>query len=415
MRSPLFALLLLTACSKPPAKPAGPATFLDPAPPTFAPHQAKLEALASTGPQPPAEVTLRQLREMCELAFGESNHDRRLAARSASALRDEAGARWALEEALAHEDAAVRLGALELLGELRLQASLAPLLMRLKYELQPQTRLGVLLALARLGNGAGLAELVASFSRSDLAQTAGQYAIAVLRLCDKDPGQAPSWEMLGEGLGALADEWRATGAVAALPAPHAEPELLTARLARHLTALNGFQLRPVDDTRFVLSRAGVLGRELMRPCLLAEEPYLRSHALEVVRELGVVGAPLADTVRQLLGDKLTRAEAVRTLGRLRATQFAPLVRERLHHLDFEVRCAAAGALGPIGDKSAIGELRTLMQDDSTPMDLRVQAAFSLAVFELDRPGYRFLQQQLQTGAYHEPTLRELLDAVDRWR
>ncbi|MCA8967269.1 MAG: HEAT repeat domain-containing protein, partial [Planctomycetes bacterium] len=94
---------------------------------------------------------------------------------------------------------------------------------------------------------------------------------------------------------------------------------------------------------------------------------------------------------------------------------APLVRERLHHPDFEVRCAAAGALGPIGDRDAIPELQRLMNDAATPMDLRVQAAFSLAVFELQRPGYRFLQQHLQAGDYHEPTLRELIDAVDRWR
>ncbi|MCB9885482.1 MAG: HEAT repeat domain-containing protein [Planctomycetes bacterium] len=406
---------LFAACQKPASKTPAPPAFVDPPPPALQPHQAELERLASGGPHAPDATHLHQYVEMCELAFGADNSDRRLAARSAAALRDEASARWGLEEALTHADPAVRIGALDVLGELGLQASLPPLLMRLKYELDPQPRLAVLRALARLGNGAGLAELVASFARPDLAQNAGVYAIEILRLAGKDPGEAPSWEQLGAAVTELADEWATTGAVRSLPAPKAEPELLTVRLARHLAALNGFQLRPVDDTRFVLSRAGTLGLELLRPCLLAEEPYLRSHGLEIARQLGVVGAPLADAVHALLGDKLTRAEAVRTLGRLRAVQFAPLVRERLHHPDFEVRCAAAGALGPIGDRDAIPELQRLMNDAATPMDLRVQAAFSLAVFELQRPGYRFLQQHLQAGDYHEPTLRELIDAVDRWR
>lgn len=415
MRALLPLLTLLAACHKPASAPPAPPQFVDPPAPTLQPHQAELERLASGGPQPPERAHLNQLLEMCELAFGSNNADRRLAARSASALRDDAAARWALEEALTHDDAAVRIGALDLLGELRLQASIPPLLMRLKYELTPQPRLAVLRALARLGNGAGLAELVASFARTDLAENAGAYAIEVLRLAGKEPGEAPSWEQLGAALNALADEWTTTGAVASLPAPKAEPDLLLVRFARHLAALSGFQLRPVDDTRFVLSHAGTAGLSLLRPCLLAQEPLLRSHSLEIVRQLGVVGAPLRDAVQQLLGDKLTRAEAVRTLGRLRAIEFAPLVRERLQHPDFEVRCAAAGALGPIGDKGAIPALQQLMNDAATPMDLRVQAAFSLAVFELERPGYRFLQQHLQEGDYHAPTLRELLDAVDRWR
>ncbi len=415
MRTTLLSLLLLVACSKTPAKAPAAPVFQDPPAPTLQPHQAELERLAAGGPQPPDRTHLHQLVEMAELAFGGDNSDRRLAARSAAALREEATARWGVEEALTHADPAVRTGALDVLGELHLQASLPPLLMRLKYELDPQPRLAVLRTLARLGNGAGLAELVASFSRPDLAQNAGLYAIEILRLAGKAPGESPSWEQLSAAVNELADEWATTGAVRSLPAPKAEPELLTVRFARHLTALNGFQLRPVDDSRFVLSRAGTLGLELLRPCLLAEEPYLRCHGLEVVRQLGVVGAPLADAVCSLLGDPLTRAEAVRTLGRLRAVQFAPLVRARLQHPDFEVRCAAAGALGPIGDKDAIGALQKLLNDTATPMDLRVQAAFSLAVFELQRPGYRFLQQHLQSGDYHEPTLRELIDTVDRWR
>ncbi len=414
MKHWLLAFVLFAAC-RPAAPPAAPQRPPEPPPPALAPHLARLEALAHGGPQPPAPTLVAQWREMAELAFGADSADRRLAVRAANALRDEPGARWALEDALGHADAAVRRGVLTLLGELGLQASLPPLLMRLKYEPDPQARLDVIAALTRLGNGAGLEELAASFARPDLAEAAGALAIDALRRAGTEPGENPTWDQLRTGIDALHDTWRRTGQVPPLAAGTAEPELLAARFATHLVALTGFQLRPVDDARFVLSRSGTLGLEMLRPCLLASEPFLRTHSLEIVRDLGVAASPLTDAVLPLLGDPLTRADAVRTLGRLRAVAVAPRLREWLAHENLEVRCAAAGALGPIGDRTALPTLRQFVDDPKAPMDLRVQAAFSLAILELDRPGYRFLLRQLDAGDYHEPTLRELLDAVDRWK
>ncbi|MFM1871526.1 MAG: hypothetical protein RL398_948 [Planctomycetota bacterium] len=411
----VMAVLAATACTKQaPQQPQTPALPI-PAAPTLVPHEKILEALAAKGPQPPASAQLDQLVEMCTLAFAENPPDRRLAGRSASALRDDANARWALEEAIRHEDPAIRRGALNMLTDLGLQASLPPLLMRLKYELEPTTRLQVLRALALHGNGSGLAEVVASFSRVDLAPTAGAIAIEILQRADRDPGESPSWERLSTDLTALADVWAKTGSCASLPQPKPEPELLQARLARHLTALTGFQLRPVDDARFVVGRSGTLGLELLRPCLLAAEPYLRSHALEIARELGEVATHVADAVTALLGDPLTRAEAARTLGRMRVAGAAPLLRAWLQHPQLEVRCAAAGALGLVDDGESLPALRSLMDDSTQSMDLRVQAAFSVAVVEAKRGGRAFLRARLADGSYHEPTLRELLDAVERQR
>ena len=408
-------LLALAACSRPATTPSAPPQPNDPPPPRLVAHEATLTRLAASGPAAPEAKKLGELAELAELAFGSASSDRRLAGRSHAALRDDPAARWGLEIAIRHDDVAIRRGALALLAEQPRQASWPDLLMRLKYELQPFARLDVLRALALHGNAAGLAELAASFQRTDLAETAGAYAIEILQKCGRDPGTAPSWEVLGKGLQELAHEWASTGKAPALPQPVPEPELLRARLCRHLAALNGFQLRPVDDARFVLSRSGGLGLELLTPCLLASEPLLRSHALEICQQLGVVAAPLTEPVLSLLGDPLTRAEAVRALGRMRATQAAPRIRAWLDHPALEVRCAAAGALGPLGDRSAIGILRGLMDDARQPLDLRVQAAFSLAIFEQDRPGRAFLNARLQDGSYHAPTLSELLDVVDRWR
>ena len=402
----VLAVLAAAACTKQaPPEPQAPA-LPNPAAPTLVPHEKALEALAVEGPQPPASTQLDQLVEMCTLAFAENPPDRRLAGRSAAALRDDANARWALEEAIRHDDPAIRRGALGMLTELGLQASLPPLLMRLKYELEPTTRLQVLRALALHGNGAGLAEVVASFSRVDIAPHAGAIAIEILGLAGRQLGDSPSWEQLGTALTELADTWAKTGTVPSLPQPKPEPALLQARLARHLTALTGFQLRPVDDARFVVGRSGTLGLALLRPGLSAAEPSLRSHALEIARALGEVATPVADAVTALLGDPLTRAEAARTLGRMRVAAAAPVLRAWLRHPQLEVRCAAAGALGLVDDVESLPALRALLDDATQSMDLRVQAAFSVAVFEAKRGGRAFLRARLADGTYHEPTLRE---------
>jgi hypothetical protein len=56
-----------------------------------------------------------------------------------------------------------------------------------------------------------------------------------------------------------------------------------------------------------------------------------------------------------------------------------------------------------------------MDDTAESMDVRVQAAFSIALFERERPGMRFLRERLQARDYHEPTVRELIDRAEAWR
>jgi hypothetical protein len=69
----------------------------------------------------------------------------------------------------------------------------------------------------------------------------------------------------------------------------------------------------------------------------------------------------------------------------------------------------------MGDRGSEPQLRALLDDPKEAMDVRVQAAFSIALFERDRPGVRFLRERLQAKDYHEPTVRELLDRAESWR
>src|SRR5690606_36819902 len=231
---------------------------------------------------------------------------------------------------------------------------------------------------ARRGCGAGIDPLLGALRVATTADLAGQRAILLLRAHDMDPGEAPTWDAIEAGLRTLRDRWRATGRLGD-EAPAAD-DATRARLAGLLVALQGFQLRPVDDARFVLGRTGRLGVPLLREAVSASEPYLRSHALEVLRDLGPAANDAAPDVLPLLADPLTRNDAARTLGALRATQAVPHLVPWLSAPDIEQRAAAAFALGPIGDRAVLPLLKARMDDPAEALDVRVMAAFSVALF-----------------------------------
>jgi len=399
---------LAGACGgkRPPQPPPLPALNLTPKLP-------RLQEIAASAPAPADDKELAKARQLLEPAFVSEIGDARLAARSRTALLAEPCAGEVLEEALQHESAEVRAGAAFELGGLDRPAAIVPLVLRLKYEPDPTVLVWVADALARRGCGAGIDPLLGALRVATTADLAGQRAILLLRAHDMDPGEAPTWDAIEAGLRTLRDRWRATGRLGD-EAPAAD-DATRARLAGLLVALQGFQLRPVDDARFVLGRTGRLGVPLLREAVSASEPYLRSHALEVLRDLGPAANDAAPDVLPLLADPLTRNDAARTLGALRATQAVPHLVPWLSAPDIEQRAAAAFALGPIGDRAVLPLLKARMDDPAEALDVRVMAAFSVALFELDRPAYRFLQDLRARGAYHEPTLAELIDTIDRWR
>jgi HEAT repeat protein len=135
----------------------------------------------------------------------------------------------------------------------------------------------------------------------------------------------------------------------------------------------------------------------------------------VVRGLGRAAAPLEGQVLPLLADPLVRGEAARALGELGARPALPHLLQWLQSPDAELRTAAAMALGPLGDRSAVPPLQQRLDDAKEAMDVRVAAAFSLALFENDRPARRFLLERKQKVDYHAPTIDELLDRVERGR
>jgi hypothetical protein len=251
--------------------------------------------------------------------------------------------------------------------------------------------------------------------RADSAQQAGLHAIEVLEALGIPTGVRPTYGQLKDWLRGLHRRWRQAGVVEGGQWSSNPDPLTAARIAEQLAHLGGFQLRPVDDARFVLLRTGVLSLDLLTEAVQASEPYVRNHALEIVRDLGRPAQPLGAKILPLLADRLSRTYAAQALGSIGAREALPHLLAMLHSPEAELRAAAAEALGPLGSEDAIAPLKAVLGDEKEMMDVRVRAAFSLAIFELERPGFEFLEERKVSGDYHRPTIDELMNRVERQR
>jgi HEAT repeat protein len=189
-----------------------------------------------------------------------------------------------------------------------------------------------------------------------------------------------------------------------------------ARLAIHLATTEGTLLRPVDDARFVITRAGTLALPLLTQALTASEPYLRTMSLQVLTELGPCARSTGAAVLPLLGDPLTASYAMRALGEMGAAEAVPHLRARLGVVDLELRAEAAQALGLLRDEASRPELARLLGDPNAAADLRVSAAFGLCCLGPDTAAEAYLAEREAKADYHAPTLarlRERLAALRR--
>ena len=270
-------------------------------------------------------------------------------------------------------------------------------------------------ALQRLGNDSGLAWLDAAIAIADTAERAGQLALEALAARNIELGDSPTWERIRAELQRLHGEWRKRGtpSLATIPAPDAAQ--LESRLAAHLITPEGWQLRPVDDARWVMRHTGVLAVPMLARALATDQHYIRTMPLQVLAELGPVGLGAADAILPLLGDPLSQAYAVRALGEIGARQHLPFLRPLLQHRDSELRTATAIALGLLRDEASRGALQQAMVQADETLDVRVGAAFALRCFGENAPAEAFLAERASKGDYHEPVLnrlRERLAALD---
>ena len=97
----------------------------------------------------------------------------------------------------------------------------------------------------------------------------------------------------------------------------------------------------------------------------------------LVKAFGAAGAPAVPLLIQALGDsdRAVRCAAAEALGKLGDPQAVPPLIQALGDSDWDVRCAAAEALGAIGDPQAVPALIQALGDDW--YDVRRAAAWAL--------------------------------------
>ena len=370
----------------------------------------ELRAIAATLAAPEEKVQ-RELREYADIALGLVESDSRTASMVERTLLAHEDAWFVLEPALTHEDANVRQRAAWLCGQSGQAVLQVPLLLRLKYELDPVGQIWVADALLKLGNDTGLMWLASAFGRQETANQAGQMAIEALQKRNVEIPEEPSWQDLGMLLQEQSKNWQRNGKSAHEVSLPSDQKQLVARLAKHLQTPEGTQLRPVDDARFILTRLGQVGVPMICKTLQADEHYLRSMPLQVLAELGSAAASATESIIPLLGDPLTAMYAVRALGAIGAKSTLPHLRPMLADRDTELRTEATKALGLLGDTESRDLLEARLNDRNESVDVRVGAAFGLLCLGNHPGALAYLDEREAKKDYHEPTLMRLREQL----
>lgn len=380
------------------------------------PRLEELRALAGSLPPDGTDAQQAEAKDLLEAAFaGADESVATLALRRLDRMDDRTKV---FEDGLLHDNPDVRAACADALRERGNLGSLPALILRMRVEQDPRVKLWIAAAMfARHNHSAPAVQaLIQSFDNAELAESAGEIALAALAEAKLEVPPVPTWDDVREGLRQLQDHWEREGyALGSEPPPHATVDdidpRLRGQLASYLVQLSEFQLRPVDYAREVLRRLGVLPLPLLEMSLSASENYVRAHVVEIVRDIGRPARSLRPTIEKLIEDPLTRLSAVQALGRFGETSAADRVRPLLAGEDLDLALAAAESLGEMGDTTSRPTLLAIVQDEKALLDLRVYAAFGLAKLDGGGDGEAFLRARLADKTYHEPTLNELLDRI----
>lgn len=421
-----------TACERDPAPKAQGSAAQDssstsvpatpPSSPTTAPHlvprMTMLKELADAAPPGLDDAAAAELRDLIEAAYSEGN-DEDIASRAARRLENDSRAPLALESGLSHEQAPIRTRCAYALAKLGSTASVPALLLRLRVEQDRPAKLWMAGAILEIGVhcAPALDAVAANFEDPLLSADASQILNDVLAKAGVSLSSTATWEEARTAWQRLRDHWIDEGFPLGASRPtvttidEIEPRL-RGQFAEALVELSEFQLRPVDEARVVLRNLGILPLPLLRLALTASEPYVRAHAVEVVRDIGPAARTLESEIVALLDDPLTRLTAIQAIGLMRANTAIPRLHALLTDDDPELACAAAASLGELRDETSRTALLTRMNDEAAILDVRIYAAFGLA--RLDRTiegggvGLAFLRDAKVRKLYHEPTLDELI-------
>ncbi|MBI5434678.1 MAG: HEAT repeat domain-containing protein [Planctomycetes bacterium] len=240
------------------------------------------------------------------------------------------------------------------------------LLLALKYESDYETVIWLARSLEANGSLAGVVGLDV-IARGPNAERAAE-ATSVLQAWAGARGLAGPAELLAAYHG---------GAFVDREEPN--PASVRARLAtwKRIQSLSEWQLRGVDDARFVLVQSGPSAVDALARALHDENRYVRVHAAQVLERMGPRARAAVDPLLDALRERGLAPQAARALGRLGEARARPALAAELDRSrPFEVRVAAARALADLGADGVEDSLQPLL-DPATPTDLRYASASAL--------------------------------------
>ncbi len=128
-------------------------------------------------------------------------------------------------------------------------------------------------------------------------------------------------------------------------------------------ALGSWDGKTWTQAKNVLGRMGDVGRKAVVDAVAHPELYVQLHAMEALPKFGDLGPDRVAAIENLKRglksqDALVRAGSAQALGNLKVADAAALLRPLLDELDWDVVACSARALGAIGDKSALAQLRS---------------------------------------------------------
>lgn len=404
--------LFVAACSQPEESETGPA-------PRPVPTLTKVvrTQLASLAPEAPATVAPADEEEVRGLIAGTQSSMARMVTASEEAIRELGAAggerlvRLIADESI---DDAEKTGAIRLLGALgdrgateallnlietsevpwvRAHASwqlanvtdpwfMPRLILRLKYEKDRETVLWIVDTLAKHGNYSGatvLESLWADENEPEGIRTAAGQKLAELRALSGAPEDV-----------SVSSYWL-DDQVEPKPASDAYRH----EVWRWIERLHEYQLRGVDDARFILERSDRHAASLLGRALSDEDRYIRVHACQCLARMGKRARVAEADMVTLLGDPIAAHEATKALGRVDTeTAEAELLHEIQHSKNPEVQITAARALRwrlAGASQTAKDLIQGLADDAATLPELR-QAALETSAYlgQLDRAGLESL-------------------------
>lgn len=335
----------------------------------------------------------------------------------------------------AHSSEEARRSAFEVLGALATPAALSALARRVDIQTthEPWMRALAAYEASRSDSDVAVPELCAQLKYETDEETVIWIAAYLARQCNfsgldglrviSANGRTP--ELRERALGVLADVAREAGFADAdalyaawngpdvehkVPRKEPSPEL-RAELWRRVCELGVFDLKHVDDARFVLSRSPWWAVELLVEALHERAPLLRAAVVQSLERMGPRASAACPELVRALDESRTAPAVATALAAIGCPDaLEPLVRCTQPGHDAELRSSAARALAVLGGQPALDALVALFEKGDSP-DLRQTAAEALVELGEGARGAGLLVECLtRPGADHDTAEK----ALGRW-